>query len=63
MPADLGAAGHSAAEIQVITDGDWKTIGMVEHYAKAGLRRAGKATAGKAQEALDKLVIPGAEAV
>ncbi|MGW4803037.1 hypothetical protein [Kitasatospora sp. NPDC004272] len=63
VPADLGAAGHSAAEIQVITDGDWKTIGMVEHYAKAGLRRAGKATAGKAQEALDKLVIPGETAV
>jgi hypothetical protein len=57
IPADLGAQGYSAPEIQVIT-GDWASTAMVEKYAKAGLRRAGKDTGGRAQAALDQLTIP-----
>ncbi|MFF2146393.1 hypothetical protein [Kitasatospora sp. NPDC058190] len=57
VPADLAAQGYSAAEILVITD-DWKSTTMVEKYAKAGLRRAGKDNLGRAQQALDALVVP-----
>ncbi|MFD5437074.1 hypothetical protein ACFWJ4_33615 [Kitasatospora sp. NPDC127067] len=57
VPADLAAQGYSAAEILVITE-DWKSTTMVEKYAKAGLRRAGKDNLGRAQQALDSLVVP-----
>lgn len=43
VPTDLGAAGHSAAEIKEIT-GDWSSTEQVEKYRKVGLRRAGKRT-------------------
>ncbi|MFF0413421.1 hypothetical protein ACFYUY_23660 [Kitasatospora sp. NPDC004745] len=56
VPADLAAQGYSPAEILVIT-GDWKSTAMVEKYAKAGLRRAGKDDKGRTQAALDALVI------
>ncbi|MFG2918109.1 hypothetical protein ACGF0D_35145 [Kitasatospora sp. NPDC048298] len=56
VPADLAAQGYSAAEILVITE-DWKSTTMVEKYAKAGLRRAGKDNLGRAQQALDALVV------
>ncbi|MFE5585974.1 hypothetical protein [Kitasatospora sp. NPDC056531] len=56
VPADLAAQGYSPAEIMVITE-DWKSTTMVEKYAKAGLRRAGKDKLGRAQQALDALVV------
>ncbi|MFJ9777226.1 hypothetical protein ACIRVF_39345 [Kitasatospora sp. NPDC101157] len=56
VPADLAAQGYSPAEILVITE-DWKSTSMVEKYAKAGLRRAGKDDRGRTQAALDALVV------
>ncbi|MFD4655944.1 hypothetical protein ACFWP2_09975 [Kitasatospora sp. NPDC058444] len=41
---------------QPIGEGTFTT--MVEKYAKAGLRRAGKDNLGRAQQALDALVVP-----
>ncbi|UKZ02849.1 tyrosine-type recombinase/integrase (plasmid) [Streptomyces viridifaciens] len=61
VPADLAAQGYSPAEILVITE-DWKSTSMVEKYAKAGLRRAGKDDRGRTQAALDALVVPPLDA-
>lgn len=57
VPSDLGAQGFSGAEILAIT-GDWTSEAMATKYAKAGARRGGKGSEGKAQAALDALTIP-----
>jgi integrase len=55
VPTDLGALGHSAAEIKDIT-GDWLSDEMVDKYRKVGLRRAGlRADSGHRAAALSML--------
>lgn len=59
---DPGAGGqgvdHPPGVEEAVATGDWKSTSMVEKYAKAGLRRAGKDDRGRTQAALDALVVP-----